>query len=140
MLLLSTSDESEAFCGCCVQLQSDLCGCLPSKRLLILLSRDDLLCEFTQLLNVLAGIDLPEGCFKMESLLHRLKNSFYAPDKLNIAIGSGSSNNLSTRLTKFMSDLEENIGRLIRKYNGDVLLFDTIFESGNLLRADRITP
>ena len=78
--------------------------------------------------------------FNLESLLHRLKNSFYAPDKLNIAIGSGSSNNLSTRLTKFMSDLEENIGRLIRKYNGDVLLFDTIFESGNLLRADRITP
>ena len=71
MLLLSTSDESEAFCGCCVQLQSDLCGCLPGKGFLILLSRDDLLGEFTQLLNVLTGIDLPEGCFKMESLLHR---------------------------------------------------------------------
>ena len=32
------------------------------------------------------------------------------------------------------------MARLIRKYNGDVLLMDTIFESGNLLRADRITP
>ena len=27
----------------------------------------------------------------------------------------------------------------MKKYNGDVILFDTIFESGNLLRADRIT-
>lgn len=39
-----------------------------------------------------------------------------------------------------MQELEESFARLIRKYNGDVLLIDTIFESGNLLRADRITP
>jgi len=39
-----------------------------------------------------------------------------------------------------MQELEESITRLMRKYNGDVLLFDTVFESGNLLRADRITP
>ncbi len=39
-----------------------------------------------------------------------------------------------------MQELEELAVRLIRKYNGDVLLIDTVFESGNLLRADRITP
>ena len=38
-----------------------------------------------------------------------------------------------------MLEFDENQERLVRKYNGDVLLFDTIFESGNLLRADRIT-
>ena len=32
------------------------------------------------------------------------------------------------------------MARLMRKYNGDVLMIDTVFESGNLLRADRITP
>ena len=32
------------------------------------------------------------------------------------------------------------MARLIRKYDGDVLMIDTVFESGNLLRADRITP
>lgn len=48
--------------------------------------------------------------------------------------------NLSNRLTRYLQELEESITRLMRKYNGDVLLFDTIFESGNLLRADRITP
>jgi len=48
--------------------------------------------------------------------------------------------NLSNRLTRYLQELEESITRLMRKYNGDVLLFDTVFESGNLLRADRITP
>ena len=47
---------------------------------------------------------------------------------------------MSNRLTRYMQELEESFARLIRKYNGDVLLIDTIFESGNLLRADRITP
>jgi len=28
--------------------------------------------------------------------------------------------------------------RLLRHYKGDVLLFDSIFESANLLQADRI--
>ena len=39
-----------------------------------------------------------------------------------------------------MQELEESMARLIRKYDGDVLMIDTVFESGNLLRADRITP
>ncbi len=47
---------------------------------------------------------------------------------------------MSHRLTRYMQELEELAVRLIRKYNGDVLLIDTVFESGNLLRADRITP
>jgi hypothetical protein len=55
-------------------------------------------------------------------------------------LGSGKMQNLSSRLTRYMQELEESITRLMRKYNGDVLLFDTVFESGNLLRADRITP
>ena len=39
-----------------------------------------------------------------------------------------------------MSELEDSMARLMRKYNGDVLIIDTVFESGNLLRADRISP
>ena len=47
--------------------------------------------------------------------------------------------NLSNRLTRYMNEFEDRQELLLKKYNGDVLLFDTIFESGNLLRADRIT-
>ena len=55
-------------------------------------------------------------------------------------LGNGTVKNVSTRLARYMQELEESMARLIRKYDGDVLMIDTVFESGNLLRADRITP
>ena len=39
-----------------------------------------------------------------------------------------------------MQEFDDSVARLVRKYDGDVLIIDTVFESGNLLRADRITP
>ena len=64
----------------------------------------------------------------------------FAQHELNPKLGTGKMQNLSIRLTRYMQELEESVVRLMRKYSGDVLIFDTIFESGNLLRADRITP
>ena len=76
----------------------------------------------------------------IDDLIGRLKAGVFVPHLLNSRIGTGKVQNLSIRLTRYMQDLEESMARLMRKYNGDVLLMDTIFESGNLLRADRITP
>lgn len=42
------------------------------------------------------------------------------------------------KLGKFLSDFEETQVKLLRHYQGDVLLIDSIMESGNLLQADRI--
>ena len=76
----------------------------------------------------------------IDDLIGRLKAGVFVPHLLNSRIGTGKVQNLSIRLTRYMQDLEESMARLMRKYNGDVLIMDTIFESGNLLRADRITP
>lgn len=45
---------------------------------------------------------------------------------------------MSNKLAKYLADVEENQERLRGHYSNDVLLFDSIFESGNLLQADRI--
>jgi hypothetical protein len=47
--------------------------------------------------------------------------------------------NLSKKLMKFLKDFEESVTKLKKKYLNDVLLFDSLFESGNLLQADRIS-
>jgi len=53
-------------------------------------------------------------------------------------MGNGRMKNLSPRLTKYLQDILTTQDRLIKKHKGNVLLFDSVFESGNLLRADRI--
>ena len=45
---------------------------------------------------------------------------------------------LSPKLTKYLSELEEQQEKHIKHYKGDCLLIDSIFESGNLLHADRM--
>ena len=47
--------------------------------------------------------------------------------------------NLSNKLIKYLNEFEDLQESLQRKFNGDVLLFDSLFESGNLLQADRVT-
>lgn len=51
---------------------------------------------------------------------------------------AGKIKNLSPKLVKYLSDLQEAQERLPRQFNNDCLLFDSVFESGNLLHADRI--
>lgn len=46
--------------------------------------------------------------------------------------------NLSQRLVKYLADKDELQERLLKFYKNDVLLIDSIFESGNLLQADRL--
>ena len=46
--------------------------------------------------------------------------------------------NLSAKLTKYLKDYEEQKEKLQKHYQGDCLLIDSIFESGNILQADRI--
>ena len=75
----------------------------------------------------------------IDAKIIKLKATVFAAEKLNPKLGTGKVQNLSSRLTRYMQELEESFARLLRKYNGDVLLIDTIHESGNLLRADRIT-
>ena len=76
----------------------------------------------------------------LDEKILRLKTNLFAPCLLNPKLGTHKYYNMSNRLSRYLSELEESFARLMRKYSGDVLLFDTIFESGNLLRADRITP
>ena len=76
----------------------------------------------------------------IDAKLNRLKTNLFAPSLLHEKLGSGNSKNLSLRLARYMQELDDSMARLMRKYDSDVLLIDTVFESGNLLRADRITP
>lgn len=76
---------------------------------------------------------------RIDAHIAKLQAMEYVPAILNVKLGTGKMQNLSGRLTRYMQELQESMARLVRKYNGDVLLLDTIFESGNLLRADRIT-
>jgi hypothetical protein len=46
--------------------------------------------------------------------------------------------NIGKKLLKFIKDFDRAQNTLINKYAGDVLLFDSIFESGNLLQAERV--
>ena len=54
-------------------------------------------------------------------------------------MGSGQHTNLSTRLIKYLSDNNLTKKRLLKKYNNEVLIFDSVFECGNLLQAEMIT-
>ena len=65
------SDKAESLRCCRFHFLSDLFHGFTSERLFVFLSRNDLLREFTQLFNILTGINLSEGRFKMESLFHR---------------------------------------------------------------------
>jgi len=60
-------------------------------------------------------------------------NTPWSPTPLSAKLGTGSMKNLSKKLMKFMKDYEESVIKLKKKYNNDVLLFDSVFESGNLL-------
>ena len=53
--------------------------------------------------------------------------------------GTGRMKNLSRKMVKYLNDYQEMQERIQTRYRGDVLLIDSIFESGNLLQADRIT-
>lgn len=54
------------------------------------------------------------------------------------AINSQNAKNLSPRLVKYLADQEDLQERILKFYKNDVLLVDSVFESGNLLQADRI--
>ena len=67
------------------------------------------------------------------------EKQYFVPFFLSDRIGSGKMKNLSNRLTRFLQDLLSRHANLVKKHKGNVLLFDSVFESGNLLRADRLT-
>jgi hypothetical protein len=48
-------------------------------------------------------------------------------------LGTGTVKNMSNKLLKYLTDLDSTKKKLLQKYNNDILVFDSIFESGNLL-------
>ena len=46
---------------------------------------------------------------------------------------------MSNKLIKYLSEFENQKKKLLSKYLNEVLIFDSIFESGNLLQADMIS-
>ena len=101
------------------------------------------------LIDIVDSSPIP-GVKKSEDFSHVIKDiveekkeggadkQYFVPFPLNDKIGSGKMKNLSNRLTRFLQDLLQKQEKLIKKYK-NVLLFDSVFESGNLLRADRLT-
>ena len=53
-------------------------------------------------------------------------------------LGSGQISFLSNKLIKYLSDLDFYKKRLLAKYHNDVLLVDSVFESGNILHVEMI--
>ena len=51
--------------------------------------------------------------------------------------GTGEYKNLSGKLLKFLIAHQERQKRLRTQYGKELLLFDSMFESGNLLQAER---
>lgn len=51
--------------------------------------------------------------------------------------GTGEYKNLSGKLLKYLISHNERQKKLKTRYGNDILLFDSIFESGNLLQAER---
>lgn len=69
----------------------------------------------------------------------RLKKIFkksLAPSPL----GPGHVNHLSNKLIDYLQENQKQRKKLLSKYNNDILLFDSIFESGNLLQAEIVNP
>ena len=40
---------------------------------------------------------------------------------------------MSNKLVRYLAEFDNIKKKLLKKYNNDILLFDSIFESGNLL-------
>ena len=51
--------------------------------------------------------------------------------------GTGEYKNLSGKLLKYLIGHNERQKRLKTQYGNQILLFDSLFESGNLLQAER---
>lgn len=51
--------------------------------------------------------------------------------------GTGEYKNLSGKLLKYLISHQERQKRLWSQYGNSILLFDSMFESGNLLQAER---
>ncbi len=48
-------------------------------------------------------------------------------------MGNGQAKYLSNKLIKFLTENNLNKKKLLSKYNNEILIFDSIFECGNLL-------
>jgi len=48
-------------------------------------------------------------------------------------LGSGKMRNLSKKLIKYLTDYQETQERIYQRYRKDILIFDSMIESGNLL-------
>ncbi|CDW74793.1 zinc carboxypeptidase family protein [Stylonychia lemnae] len=51
-------------------------------------------------------------------------------------LGSGQIKGISNKLINYLTDSDSNRRKLLQKYNNDILIFDSVFESGNLLQAE----
>lgn len=48
--------------------------------------------------------------------------------------------NMSEKLIKYLTEIDSYKKSLLSKYNNNILLFDSVFESGNLLQAEFTKP
>lgn len=55
-------------------------------------------------------------------------------------LGPGHVNHLSNKLINYLQENDKNRKKLVQKYMNDILLFDSIFECGNLLQAEVVSP
>ena len=60
------------------------------------------------------------------------KDQRHSPSSAS-GFGTGGVKNLSQKFQKYLATHEETKQKLLSQYRGDVLLFDSLFESGNLL-------
>lgn len=60
----------------------------------------------------------------------KLKKQFKTSQSI---LGPGHVNNLSNKVINYLQENERLKKKLLKKYNNDILLFDSLFECGNLL-------
>jgi hypothetical protein len=73
------------------------------------------------------------------TICKRLKKQFKKSQTPSL-LGPGHVNHLSSKLINYLQENEKQKKKLLAKYNNDVLIFDSIFESGNLLQAEIVNP
>ena len=76
--------------------------------------------------------------YMLFTICKRLNKQFKKSQTPSV-LGPGHANHLSSKLINYLQETSKQKKKLLTKYNNDILIFDSIFESGNLLQAEYVS-
>jgi len=76
--------------------------------------------------------------YMLFTICKRLNKQFKMSQTPSV-LGPGHANHLSSKLINYLQETSKQKKKLLNKYKNDILIFDSIFESGNLLQAEYVS-